>query len=192
MDTPKLSILTPAIPKRMLQVAELCEALAEQIGQKPVEHLVFIDNKRRSVGFKRDSLLRIARGDYVVFVDDDDEVLPGYVDEILGAIATSPDVVTFNQEAIVNGHRGIVEFKLGNNNDAFIPGGITKRNAWHVCAWRRSLALLSHFPDSSYGEDWAFAAKLCGIAGLKSVHIPKVLHRYVHSSQTTEAPPSLT
>ena len=58
----QLSILTPAVPKRMLQIAELCEELERQIGGQPVEHLVLIDNKRRTVGEKRDALLRAARG----------------------------------------------------------------------------------------------------------------------------------
>lgn len=188
----KLSILTPAVPSRILAITRLMGEIAQQIGVQPVEHLVFLDNKRRTVGEKRDALLRMARGEYVAYLDDDDDISDDYVAELLQAIEEKPDVVTFKQSATVNGESSTIIFRLGCPNDPFCPGQFTMRNAWHVCAWRRSLAILSHFPATSYGEDWAFAAPLCAIPGLCEVHIPKVLHYYRHSSQTTEAPPPLT
>jgi glycosyltransferase involved in cell wall biosynthesis len=201
-----LSILTPAVPSRLEQVGQLIKKLEYQIWrfgdgakiQYPVEHLVLLDNKKRTVGEKRDALLVAARGRYVAFVDDDDDISGDYVESLLLAAQSNPDVITFQQEAIVNAKHAIVEFKLGNPNDPFygepkhctIP--LIRRNAWHVCAWRRTLAILSHFPASNYGEDWAFAAPLCAMPNLREVHIDKVLHYYRHSSETTEAPPPLT
>jgi len=187
-----LSILTPGIPKRLLKIAKLCEMFQTQIGDQAVEHLVLIDNKRRTVGEKRDALLRAARGRYVAFLDDDDLPEPEYVQSILEAAKTVPDVITFRQRVIYNGDLGEVEFRLGNPNEAFQPGHLTRRNAWHVCAWRRSLAIMSGFPASNYGEDWQFAAPLCAMEGLKEFHIPRVLHNYIHNAATTEAPPPLT
>lgn len=183
-----LSILTPAVPSRIEQLGELCRKLERQIGSLPVEHLVLLDNKRRTVGEKRDALLRAAKGAYVAFVDDDDDVSHDYVIELLRAAAERPDVITFRQAAVVNGQSAVIEFRLGNPNEPFRPGETVKRNAWHVCAWRRSLAVCSHFPASSYGEDWAFAAPLCSLPELKEVHVPKTLHFYFHSSARTEAP----
>ena len=188
---PLLSILTPGVPSRWPQIEALHSELARQIGDLPVEHLILVDNKRRTVGEKRDALLRAAGGGYVAFCDDDDAVTPEYVAALLAAIRQGPDVVTFRQLAVVNGVSGEIEFRLGNPNEGFKPGGVTKRNAWHVCAWRRTLAVLSRFPPTNYGEDWAFAAPLCGLAGLREVHIPAVLHEYHHSAATTEAPPPL-
>lgn len=183
-----LSILTPAVPSRMQQLEKLCAELSRQIGSLPVEHLTLLDNKRRTVGEKRDALLRAARGQYVAFVDDDDAVRPDYIAKLLAATKTNPDVITFNQHCVVNGSVSTVEFRLGNPNDAFLPGGITRRNAWHICAWRRALAICSHFPASNYGEDWAFAEPLCRMGGMREVHLDFTLHEYHHSSQTTQAP----
>ena len=185
-----LSILTPAVPSRWAQLQKLSDELARQIGDKPVEHLVLMDNKRRTVGEKRDALLRASRGQYVAFCDDDDWVREGYVDEILRAIQANPgvDVVTFNQHSRVNEYTSEVRLQLGNPNHPFNPGGITLRNAWHVCAWRRGLAVQSFFPAASYGEDWQYASRLCAVAKT-SFHIPYILHEYHHSSETTEAPP---
>jgi hypothetical protein len=184
-----LSILTPAVPSRMAQLERLYEELVWQIGGLAVEHLTLLDNKQRTVGEKRDALLRAARGEYVAFVDDDDWISRDYVAELVKAAKQSPDVITFNQHCTVNAVQFEVQFKLGNPNEA--PNGVKtiKRNAWHVCAWRRTLAIQSRFPASNYGEDWAFAAPLCAIPGLREVHISKVLHYYRHSSETTEAPP---
>jgi glycosyltransferase involved in cell wall biosynthesis len=155
----------------------------------PVEHLTLIDNKRRTVGEKRDALLRAARGKYVAFVDDDDSVSDDYVSQLLTAAGGDPDVITFRQRSIINGAEGEIVFGLGNPNESFVAGGSAKRNAWHVCAWRRVLAILSHFPASNYGEDWAYAAPLCGIPNLRSAHVDAVLHTYIHDARTTEAPP---
>lgn len=186
-----LSILTPAVQSRLWELEALCTKVGMQIGALPVEHLVFLDNKKRTIGEKRDALLIAAKGKYVAFVDDDDFVSSDYVSSILEASKSDPDVITFLQVATVNGDKGIVEFKLGNNNEAFNPNspGVTRRNAWHVCAWRRKLAIQSHFPASNYGEDWAYASKLCALPNLREVHLGKVLHFYRHSSETTEAPP---
>jgi glycosyltransferase involved in cell wall biosynthesis len=183
-----LSILTPAVPSRMAQIGKLCAELEKQIGGAHVEHLVLIDNKRRTVGEKRDALLRAARGRYVAFVDDDDWITPDYVTTLIECAKLNPDVITFWQAAEYNGLKSEVKFKLGNDNEQFNPGGITKRNAWHICAWRRSLAIQSQFPASNYGEDWAWAAPLCGVAGLREAHVEKVIHYYTHNAETTEAP----
>ena len=193
-----LSIITPAVPSRMAQLAKLCDELARQIGGLAVEHLTLLDNKRRTVGEKRDALLRAARGAYVAFVDDDDWISPDYVAELVKAAKEGPDVITFNQHCIVNATQFEVQFKLGNPNEAPTGAGardaqlreiryIIKRNAWHVCAWRRTLAIQSRFPANSFGEDWAFAEPLCRIAKTE-IHIQKVLHFYRHSAETTEAP----
>lgn len=184
-----LSILTPAIPARMDKITALCAKLERQIGSAAVEHLVLIDNRKRSVGFKRDALLRAARGRYVAFVDDDDAVSDNYIFEILKATQSDPDVITFKQHCVVNGQVGLVEFRLGHPNEPFQPGFLTRRNAWHVCAWRRTIAVQSAFPDWNYGEDWAFAAPLCGIPGLREVHIDLCLHEYHHDLSQTAAPP---
>jgi glycosyltransferase involved in cell wall biosynthesis len=186
-----LSILTPSVPSRLELLAKLCAEVQKQIGELAVEHLVLIDNRRRTIGEKRDALLRAARGRYVAFVDDDDWIRPDYVRELLTAAESNPDVITFVQESTVDGAKGLVEFHLGSPNEPFRPfeDGVTRRNAWHVCAWRRTLAIQSHFPAINYGEDWAFAAPLCALPNLRETHISNVLHEYRHSSATTLAPP---
>lgn len=192
MSSPKFSILTPAIPERAHQLAALCAEIDRQrapFGQQ-VEHIVLMDSRgARTVGEKRDELVRLARGEYLAFVDDDDRISPDYIASIMAALASeSPDVVTFYQHAVWNGLQSTVIFRLGQNNGPFIPDGVTDRNAWHVCVWRAAIARLHHFPASNYGEDWAWARHLCADAQTEA-HIPRILHTYIHDEKHTAAPP---
>lgn len=195
---PLLSILTPAIPERMGKLGELCRTLDAQIVanalKASVEHLVFVDTRgARTVGEKRDELVRMARGEYVAFCDDDDLISDNYITHLTSAILSvkgSPDVITFRQRVTYCGETGEVEFGLGNINEPFTPGAITKRSPWHVCAFKASIAKAHHFPPSNYGEDWAWARHACADC-TSSVHIPTVLHHYIHDPATTAAPAPL-
>lgn len=192
-----LSILTASIPERADKLEMLTAKITAQIGDLPVEHLVFLDNRKRTIGAKRDALLRIARGTFIAYVDDDDTVSPDYVASLVEAIkiAITPpaspndqvDVITFAQFARVDEACAKIVFGLRQENQPFVPDTEVQRAAWHVCAWRRSVAILSHFPESNYGEDWAFAEPLNRIARA-SIHLDKVLHYYRFNSATTAAP----
>lgn len=183
----KLSILTPTIPGREHQLSKLQEKITKQAGNLPVEHLCLCDNKTRSIGAKRQALVDIAQGEYVAFVDDDDDILEGYVENILEAATHGPDVITFEQDAIYNNQRSRVIFKLGQGDGPFAPDGVTIRDAWHVCAWKRSRIQDCSFLFVNYGEDKAWALQARRMART-CVHIPKMLHKYEHNAATTAAP----
>jgi len=182
---PKLSILTPTIPGRGEQLAFLQAKIEAQGGS--VEHLVFCDNRARTIGAKRQALVDIARGDFLAFVDDDDDISDDYVSKILAAIETGADVITFNQRAIYNGLESEVHFSVKNQDGAFNPSGITLRAPWHVCAWKREKVIGCLFGESSYGEDlvWCQQARKRIRTGY---HIDSVLHTYRHDAATTSAP----
>lgn len=184
---PILSILTPSVPSR--NVSSLQEKIEKQIGDLPVEHLVFCDNKKRSIGEKRQSLVNIANGKYIAFVDDDDDICEGYVAEILKAAQSNPDVITFKQQSFYNEHESEIVFGINHQDEPFNPGGVTYRAPWHICAWKREKVTDCQFAFTNYGEDkiWALQARKKIKTGL---HIDKVLQIYRHSSLTTEAPES--
>jgi hypothetical protein len=186
---PLLSILTPTIPTRASQLAALTQKIAGQIGNLPAEHLVLSDNRSRTIGAKRQSLVDIARGEYIAFVDDDDDVSDDYVASLLTAIQTGADAITFHQRAIYNGLESEVHFGVNNQDEAFNPGGITLRAPWHICAWKREVVAGCLFGESNYGEDlvWCQQARRRISTGH---HIPRVLHAYRHDAATTAAPES--
>lgn len=186
---PILSILTPSIPSRLSKVGALAAEIERQAEIFPgaVEHLVFTDNRHRSIGAKRQALVEIARGQYIAFCDDDDEISEDYVAKLLAGAKTAADVITFKQRAIVNSDESTVHFSTRNPDGAFTPGGITLRNAWHVCAWRRDVVKGCLFGESNYGEDlvWCQQARK---RILTEHHIDAVLHTYRHDAATTAAP----
>jgi glycosyltransferase involved in cell wall biosynthesis len=183
---PTLSILTPAIWNRD-SAKFLAAAISEQIGNSPVEHLVLFDNRARSIGAKRQALVDIARGKYIAFCDDDDDVSPDYVARLLAAAETNADVITFRQRAIYNRMESEVHFGINNQDGPFAPGGITLRAPWHVCAWKRERVADCLFAESNYGEDlvWCHQARKRARTGH---HIDEVLHTYRHDAATTAAP----
>jgi len=192
MSTPLLSVLIPATPARVQShLWPLYQKLQDQVAKLSesglVELLVFLDNRQRTIGEKRDALVQSSRGAFVAFVDDDDDVEPGYIWELIAAIQTHKvDVITFKQRAVINGVAGICHFSLQHPNEPFSAAGF-RRNAWHVCAWRGDMARRFRFPATNYGEDWAWARHLV-VEAKKEHHIDKVLHTYRYDEKVSEAP----
>ena len=90
---PKVSIITPTIPERAGLLAE-AKASVERQTYLGVEHLVAVDEKRIGQGFVRNQLAKRARGEWLVFLDDDDLLDPQFVElHLEHAEATGADLV---------------------------------------------------------------------------------------------------
>ncbi len=187
------SILISGIPERYHTVQPLLLSLLEHqaVARRPdVELLYFLDNRRRSVGAKRNDLLTAARGEYVSFIDDDDEVAPNYVDLIYRAIVATrksdapADVICFPQRATIAPH-GITHectYSLAHWRDRapdqrrqLAPlsdgkGGVLPQVlAWsgppaHTMVWRRGIAAAVKFQEKQFGEDVDWVDKCCALA----------------------------
>lgn len=188
----KLTICTPSIPSRVdSHLRKLIERIGSQIealpNPKDVEHLVLIDNKRRTIGMKRQALLDISSGQYIAFIDDDDTISDNYIFELWSATTQDADVITFKQDVYLN-QRGPfrLTFKLGYpTNDPPMTQGFT-RPPWHVCAWKASIAKQCRYSDKMYGEDWNWVSEVNKLANT-SIHIDKVLCSYHYNDKVTEA-----
>lgn len=187
---PILSILTPACWERIEQAQALRDKIAAQIAKHdlPVEHLVLLDNRTRTVGEKRQALVQSALGGHIAFVDDDDDVSDDYVARIVATLAKQDvDVVTFEQEAHYNAHQFKVIFGINNDDAPYTPDCTTiNRAVWHVCPIRRSIAQAAIFPAIMDGEDRAWSLQVRPFLKT-SAHISRVLHIYRHNTKTTLA-----
>ncbi|MCK5342621.1 MAG: glycosyltransferase [Candidatus Heimdallarchaeota archaeon] len=168
-----LSILIPTIPDRSDLFTILMNRLSQQARLKPVQILSIDDNWSMTTGAKRNKLLSIADGDYISFVDDDDQVAGDYVDVILKAIQSGLDCYGIGGHHSVNGaQKAVYDFdpKHGLNHH-FRENGIKwmRYPPNHICVWKRSIALRCSFPDKSLGEDheWASAQLLKGYSFAK-------------------------
>ncbi len=188
------SILIPSIPSRFGMAQKLVEKLEAQIGDLPVQVVVLVDNKKITVGEKRDALMQICHGKFAAYLDDDDDCSPSYVSEIVAAIRSNPevDVVVFNQQVFLNQDSPfIVRFGLGYENEQtnVNPDGTRaniKRPPYHVCAWNTALAKKYRFQSIQYGEDFLWIKQLLAEAKTET-RIDKTLHIYRFSDATTEA-----
>lgn len=82
----KLSIVIVSIPSRHATLSRLLGQLSNQPRFDECEVVVVIDNGTQTIGRKRNKAVAACGGDYVVHIDDDDEVAENYLDRILTAI----------------------------------------------------------------------------------------------------------
>lgn len=191
---PILSILIPSITQRITtHLLPLVTELERQISQlenpDDVELVVFMDNKRRSIGHKRQGVLDLARGLFIAYVDDDDKVDPLYVEKAVESIKANAyvDVITFNQWVVLNDEPPIsLTFQLGHEKYDEISDAFPIRPPFHVCFWRRDLVKDCTFPDSMYGEDAVWVEQANKLAK-SSYHIDHHMMTYIFNSNVTQA-----
>ena len=187
----QLSILIPSIPSRWDRARKLYTKISAMCEGKDIEVLLFMDNKKRTVGGKRDALVQMSKGKYFMFVDDDDDLVS--VDEIYQATFQDVDVITFKQLCKNKDKTSfLVTFGIGNKNETNetqCNSGIyldCKRPPYHICAWNQKFKV-HRYPEISYGEDWAWVQK-CLPEAKTEVFIDKILHRYDYDQNISEAP----
>lgn len=185
---PILSILIPSIPERLDKLKYVIAFYESMIAKYGIdaEILSFTDNKKRSIGRKRTDLLRLAQGEYVVMSDEDDRLTRRYFENIVSAIDTKSDVITYSQFARINDDFTFVDFRLRGENEYQNNIGVTKRPAWHCCTWKRDVVKDIEFSDTNYGEDDAWQREANRLA-VTEHHIPEVCHIYEHDSHLTAA-----
>jgi glycosyltransferase involved in cell wall biosynthesis len=138
-----------------------------------IELLYLMDNRRRTVGAKRNALLNAACGDYVSFIDDDDMVAGDYVVRVLDALRRHPDVdvICFPQRATLV-QQGVIHecrYSLANKTRELKPTAQPNVFAWtgppaHTMIWRREVIGTSRFPEIQFSEDVAFVDEVCARA----------------------------
>lgn len=189
----KLSVLIPSIPERAETRLRLISELERQCeSTNDVEILCFIDNKKRSIGAKRDALKSIAKGEYIAFVDDDDYINEIYIDRLLEATETKADVITFMQSCMISHKPVIVTFGINNPNEEIVYSdkmGMrpVKRKPFPCCAFKRELVKDIEYPDVGYGEDWHWSKQAIERCETEH-HIKEILHFYTYDKDISKAP----
>ena len=158
--TKKLSILICHIREREKVFQRLLKTL---LAQYTDEIEIIVSETDLTIGEKRNQLLDAATGDYIVFVDDDDDVHKKYVRLILSAIKTKPDCV--GMQGIIHrpGMEGFVfkhslkckEWKEDVKKKMFF------RTPNHLNPVKREIATRVRFVDKmNFGEDNEYANRI--------------------------------
>lgn len=177
-----LSILIPSLETRRVGLSELVCSLFIQCGMlkgvKPetkqgcsiitlsfleVEIIVAVDNKGITTGEKRNLLIDLSKGEYIITVDDDDSVPYYYVYELLRAAKSGADCFAINGKITTDG-TDEVEWRLSKDNPnvtIFEEGKkVYLRTTNHITATKRSLAILAGFPAQNLAEDKEYSIRL--------------------------------
>lgn len=175
----KLSVLIPSLPERMSHLTPLIAELERQSKELPVEILVMVENKTNSTGMKRNKLIELAQGNYIVFIDDDDRIDPDYVYSLLKGIEENHDADCITFDVLIDvpdlNIRKIVkygiEYSFGEDDQFYY------RKPNHLMCYKRKLALQHKFADITVGEDDEWA-KRANEDILKQVRVPRILYYY--------------
>lgn len=183
----RLSILIPSIPSRWDKAKALYDHITAMVGERDIEVLLLMDNKRRTIGEKREALKNAANGKYFMFCDDDDSLYS--IDEIYEATANDVDVITFKSKCRnSDGSTYIVTAGLRNDVEHNTEDGRyldCKRPPFTQSAWASRFKQFS-FPATNYSEDWEWV-KHCLPTAFLETHIPLVLHGYNFDPAVSEA-----
>ena len=146
---------------------------------------MLVDTKTMSLGDKRNKMVDLAQGEYVVHVDSDDRLAPNYIESLLDATKSGCDVITFLAEVTLNGGKPkVCDYSIHHQKD-YNTDFRYFRIPNHITAIKREYCLLASFPSICYGEDSLFAKLI--LKHLKTEHrIDKVLYYYDFNSETTE------
>ena len=188
-QAPLLSILIPHIRCRGEMLRRLISKLRRQAEAFPhVEILVENADGVTPIGTIRQRLIERASGQYVAFVDDDDDVSDEYLASVMPVLDTWVDAVGFHIRAVWHRKEYGVwrcsnEYSTWNegtraNPIAPIVGG--ERTPYHITPMRRAIAIAAGFPpDMSYGEDAVFAERLKALGLIRVMPVvERVLYEY--------------
>ena len=190
-----------SIPNRLNKFVRLFTKLENQIkdlrSEVKIEILGLCDNKSKSIAEKRNDFLQISQGNFLSFLDDDDDISENFVKEIAEALIKSPNtsVVSFKQSCLINGLPLSVTFKAGSPHESLTYCGngyspIT-RPPYHMCVWSRSCIGANRFRTvyTKEGQSIEDIDWLCRIypSVTSEIHISKVLHYYIYSSKLSES-----
>jgi glycosyltransferase involved in cell wall biosynthesis len=188
----KLSILVITVPNRLRYFyPRLMTQLIDQTKHRnDVEVLSLFDNKTRSIGAKRQAILDLCQGEYVVFIDDDDRISDDYVEEIIKAIKNNPDCdcVVFDNLTSIDGGAPIlckygIEFEYGYIDSSNPQKGWRGKPA-HTMVYKSSIAKRHKYTDMGSGEDVDWVKRAC-LDIKKQVRIDKTLYFYEANYRTT-------
>ena len=146
---------------------------------------VIVVKGMRPVGRARNEGLKKATGDYIAWVDADDEVVDGWLESILDALDASPDVVVIDAKMV--GWKGRRDYVWGlSEKEATLDRlrrdvyrDIVRPSALWLYVTRRSLWDGLLFDENArVAEDYLVLPKVLEKAN-GCVYVPRMLYRYV-------------
>lgn len=158
--------------------------IAEEYAARFPSLVRVIHQKNGGLGAARNTGLEAAEGDYLLFLDSDDTLCPGALEEILALDLTGVDICVFDYVKVDEDGRVLAAVSGSSRRGRFTLSEapellLDPPNAWNKL-WRRSLFLESgiHFPGRIWYEDLATSPGLYLLAGT-ILAVPRPWIRYL-------------
>jgi len=182
----KLSILILSISSRLQNyLLPLVEKISSQIKDYPVELIILTDNQQQTIGSKRNQLLENSQGEYICFIDDDDDISDEYIEKIILAMDNKPDCIVFDSWVTLNNDEGKlckfgIEYKNQNLEKEY------RRAPNHLMVIRKILLANIRFQKTNFGEDTDWSNKIKHLL-VTQERINEILYYYRYNSNKSKA-----
>lgn len=163
----------------------ILHSLKTQSHGKPVQILYLGDNKSMTTGEKRNFLVSMSKARYSIFIDDDDTIVPDYVDTLLEACKFDKDCIVFDVAVTINGGneklaKYSIQYTNRDHDDWY------ERMPAHINAFKTDIMKTITFPHLTFREDYFWMLEI--LPKLKTEHYcKKVLYNYEYSHSTSES-----
>jgi hypothetical protein len=166
------SVLIPTIIGREQSLARLLQSIQTKCNRIApslrVEVCLEYDAKETSVGRKRQALLQRAKGKYVSFIDDDDDITDAYIEDLWACIQGGHQVMR------LRGQMDKYPFIHSTANTLTTPmasqdtPAVFRRPPNHLNPMLADIAKLIPFKNATFGEDLDWTLALCRTGLLQS------------------------
>ena len=183
------SILIPTIPGREEKLQRLLtkihELRKEFCPELKIDISIFFDNRERSVGLKRQSLLEKAVGKYMSFIDDDDDLTPAYFEDALACIKGGYHVCRLRGSIKPYTFTHSIEIPY---TGMLAVGDVFVRPPNHLNIMMTDIARIIKFDDLKIGEDFDWAIKMAKQGFLQTEYQSDIerIH-YIYNTQEIAA-----
>jgi hypothetical protein len=178
------SILIPTLAGREQQLNKLIKCIRENTKDRKVEICLNYDNREITTGLKRNILLQNAKGKYVSFVDDDDDLTPFYFQDAFSCIDGNFDVCRLKGKL----HNYFFVHSLSISPEhPLAKDSIFYRKPNHLNIMLTRPAQFIKFRDMVYGEDANWSADLNRFKLLVNEYIPPHDEvQYIYNLRTSD------
>jgi hypothetical protein len=193
------SILIPTLVERTNTFNRLMTSLREKhqriCPNLKIEFCVALDNRQKSIGSKRQDLLDQAKGKYLSFIDDDDDVTDAYFEDAVACIQNGFQVSRLrgqmSQFTFTHSIENTLNSPMARDQEFLRPPN-------HLNVMLSDAAKLVRFKNAKRGEDldWTVRLAMTGIltkeyqADHSRIHYiynlgPRVVHQSILEKQKT-------
>jgi hypothetical protein len=155
------SILIPTMVGREKSLQNLLQSINEKrerlCPNLKIEISISFDNKEASIGTKRQQLLRDARGKYMSFIDDDDDITDAYFEDARECIVGKYHVCRLRGQIRQYTFTHSTEY---DENSMLAVGDVFTRPPNHLNIMLTEPAKFVDFKDLKNAEDFDWAIKL--------------------------------